>query len=181
LAGHFNEKSVADAMGRYEKEEAAEKEHSDQHTTPHSPDTTTHLALLGGWDAVGPSKLNGSEEDSPSATKSTKSEDKNPHQAPKSTPSSKKATEARAPKSVARRRRSVVARGGHAEGKTQFITKVGRAVVAKGEAKTLAQCGVHGGMGRGGGGEVVGEGSRKARTTLETLEKVQLALHREQV
>ena len=172
LTAQFNEKSVADAMGRYDQEEAAEKEHSDQHTTPHSPDTTTHLALLGGWDAVGPSKLNGSEEDSPSATKSTKSEDKNPHQAPKSTPSSKKATEARAPKNVARRRRSVVARGGHAEGKTQFITKVGRAVVAKGEAKTLAQCGVHGGMGRGGGGEVVGEGSRKARTTLETLEKV---------
>ena len=63
LAGHFNEKSVADAMGRYEKEEAAEKEHSDQYTTPHSPDTTTctHLALLGGWDAVGPSELNGLE------------------------------------------------------------------------------------------------------------------------
>ena len=62
--------------------------------------------------------------------------------------------------------------GGHTEGKTQFIAKVGRSVVAKEEAKTVAQCGVHGGMGRGGGGEVVGEGSRKARTTLETLEKV---------
>ena len=98
LTAQFNEKSVADAMGRYGQKEAAEREHSDQHTTPHSPDTTTHLALLSGWDAVGPSKLNGSVEDSPSATKSTKSVDKTPHQAPKSTPSSKKATEARAPK-----------------------------------------------------------------------------------
>ena len=138
LTEQFNEKSAADATGRYDQEEAAEKEHSDQHTTPHSPDTNTHLALLGGWDAVGPSKLDVTEECGPPSTKSTKSEDKNPHQAPKSTPSSKKATEARAPKNVARRRRSVVARGSHAEGKTQFITKVGRPVIAGGgRPKTL--------------------------------------------
>ena len=53
------------------------------------------------------------------------------------------------------------------EAKTQFITKVGRSVVSKGEAKILAQCGVHGDMSRGGGGEVVG----KALERLEQLSR----------
>ena len=33
LAEHFNEKSVADAMARYNKEEAEKNEDADQHTT----------------------------------------------------------------------------------------------------------------------------------------------------
>ena len=95
--------------------------------------------------------MNGSKEDSPSAAKPAESEEKNPHQAPKSTPSSKKTTEARGPKHVARGRRSVVGRGGHADGKSQLIAKVRRSAIAKGEAKSLAHCGVQGGMGGVGG------------------------------
>ena len=51
LTEQFNEKSVEDAMGRYNREKASEKEHSDQHTTPHFPD------MGRGRDAVGPSNL----------------------------------------------------------------------------------------------------------------------------
>ena len=73
------------------------------HTTPHSLDTTETLARLGGRDKLGPSKLGVPEEYGSPSTKSSESEEGGveEEEVEKSTPSSKKATEAQKTKNVA--------------------------------------------------------------------------------
>ena len=140
--------------------------------TPHSSDTTKHLARIDGRDKLGPSKLGVPEEYGPPSTKSSESEEGEDEEVEKFTPSSEKATEAQKTKNVARGRRSVLERGAHEKGKAKYIARCRRSVVAKVEARSLAHCGVHGGMGGSGGGGVVGKGSKNSRKARRTLESV---------
>ena len=112
------------------------------------------------------------EEYGPPSTKSSESEEGEDEEIEKSTPSSENATEAQKTKNVARGRRSVLERGDHEKGKAKYIDRCRSSVVAKGEAKFLANGGVHGGMRGSGGGGAVGKASKNSRKAQRTQKSV---------
>ena len=69
LASH-TEEDCADAIKRYEEEDAAEKENTGSHTPLLFQKAMVSMAPVGGWDMVGPSKYGRKADDSVSSDSS---------------------------------------------------------------------------------------------------------------